>query len=112
MKRFLRVEFLDGSIWDIPLHYIATEVAKMLTDEETGTDKFQGGEVYRQVYKRVWEDLFQDENRLVEYAQSKTGWEDYKKFAKCAKEKTIDLPAEVEHAVEWPKAKMEVIIMA
>jgi hypothetical protein len=88
-QKYMRVEFSNGELWDIPCWFIAADAAKYR--EEQGED-----------YEEEYERMMACEDELSDWAFNNMNWSDVKPNALRAQN-----PQGIDYEDEWPNVEYE-----
>ena len=73
MKKIIRIEMPDGSLWDVPAEIVAHNRAKYYADKDTGETC---GEKHTKAYLHELEYTLRDDDELTDWAANNMNWED------------------------------------
>jgi len=102
MKKFLRVKMADGSVYDIPAEVIAEHRARHFENNSAEKLTYHASSVKPRLYSAEKEFALNNDEVLVEWAETKMTWKDVEPHA-------IKVIIDKDYDKEWPKAEKKVI---
>jgi hypothetical protein len=90
-NKVLRVEMSDGSLWDIPIDFIANNMANYYS--RNNPNKFD----------EEYQKAIDDNSKLIEHAENNMNWSDVSRIAKLHKTGSID------YQDGWVNGKKQII---
>lgn len=102
MKKYLRVQMSDGTMYDIPAEVIAEHRASYFEDNSAEKLTYHSSITQPRLYRQEKEFALNNDEILIEWAEKKMKWKEIEPHAKkVEKEDSYDK--------EWPVAKKKVI---
>ena len=102
MKKVLRVQMSDGTLYDIPAEVIAEHRATYFEDYSAEKLSYHSSSVQPRLHYEEKEFALKNDEVLIEWASKKMSWKDIKPHAK-----KVELPNNNEE--DWPNAPKEII---
>lgn len=100
MKKFLRVKFSDGKVFDIPAEFIAKARAKYYAEVDA-----RRGEDYTRVYNDELKWGLEDDSEVIDWAFNNMDWIDVRVQAVLIEHEVRS----ADYVKEWPNVKSEII---
>jgi len=103
VKKYLRVQMSDGTVYDIPAEVIAEHRAGYFEENSAEKLTYHASSVKPRLYSAEKEFALNNDDILIEWAQTKMSWKDLEPYA-------IKVNRESNYEKEWPAAEKKDII--
>lgn len=102
MKKYLRVKMSDGTMYDIPAEIIAEHRAGYFEKNSAEKLTYHASSVRPRLYSAEKEFALNNDDILIEWAETKMEWKDLEPYA-------VEVKKEVSYEKEWLTAEKKVI---